>query len=341
MTEHPQAWSQEDEAPRRRILRVLALGLTVGGTGFALIAFSLWLWAAGTVPDILGGAVLAAAGLGLYFLTRSGHLRVAGFLVVAFLALFAAFFTYVEGSRNTGLLLFCGAVVFADFLIGGHSGLVVAAIETAIYGGIGLAHQVGVFQVQMTSPFFSDLAAVAGICFSLALAAGVFTREIRQSLHRAWDREAALQAAAEERSRLLAELQAREEAQRHLLEAVRELGNPAIPLVRGVIGMPIVGAVDHERAGMIRRSLLAAVAEHRAHTVLLDITAVPVVDTVVASALIQTMNGVRLMGARPILTGIRAEVAQTIVALGIDLAGVDTRATLEEGLASVLEESRL
>ncbi|MGC8874452.1 MAG: STAS domain-containing protein, partial [Chloroflexia bacterium] len=76
--------------------------------------------------------------------------------------------------------------------------------------------------------------------------------------------------------------------------------------------------------------------EHRARAVLLDITGVPTVDTAVANALVRLAQGVRLLGAVPVLVGVRAEVAQTIVDLGVDLQGIVTRANLQEGLEYAL-----
>jgi anti-anti-sigma regulatory factor len=135
-----------------------------------------------------------------------------------------------------------------------------------------------------------------------------------------------------EKDDLLAELQAREDSQQHLVEMVRELASPVIPLAEGVIAMPLIGAIDSQRADYVTDALLEGVSAHRAAVAIIDITGVPVVDTVVASALIEAMAGVRLLGAQTVLTGIRAEVAQTMVTLGLDLKDITTRATLQEGL---------
>jgi rsbT co-antagonist protein RsbR len=156
---------------------------------------------------------------------------------------------------------------------------------------------------------------------------------MRQSIRQAEEREAALRTADEEKTRLLAELQAREEAQRQLLETVRELSSPIIPLAAGIIALPIIGTVDSTRAEQIRAALLRGVVAHRARVAIMDITAVAVVDTAVAQALLQTAHGIELLGARPVLVGIRSEVAQTLIEMGVDLTGIVTEATLQEGLA--------
>ena len=123
------------------------------------------------------------------------------------------------------------------------------------------------------------------------------------------------------------------EAQRATLE---ELSTPLIPIAAGVLAMPIVGAVDQLRAELILEALLEGIVEHRAHTAILDITGVRVVDAQVASGLVAAARAVRLLGARVLLTGIRPEVARTLVGLDADLTGIVTLGTLESGIAYAL-----
>jgi rsbT co-antagonist protein RsbR len=118
--------------------------------------------------------------------------------------------------------------------------------------------------------------------------------------------------------------------------ALRELSTPIIPLSDGVIAMPLIGAIDSARAQQIVESLLAGVEAHRARAAILDITGVQVVDTQVANALLRAAQAVRLLGAQVIITGIRPEVAQTLVGLGLDLGGITTLATLQSGIAHAL-----
>jgi rsbT co-antagonist protein RsbR len=118
--------------------------------------------------------------------------------------------------------------------------------------------------------------------------------------------------------------------------ALRELSTPLIPLADGVVAMPLIGSIDSSRAQLVIETLLTGVAEMRAHTTLIDITGVPVVDTQVANGLLRAAQAIRLLGAHVILTGIRPEVAQTLVGLGIDLSGVSTRGTLQSGIVEAL-----
>jgi ABC-type sugar transport system substrate-binding protein/anti-anti-sigma regulatory factor len=129
---------------------------------------------------------------------------------------------------------------------------------------------------------------------------------------------------------------ARDEIIRSQEAALRELSTPLIPLSDAVVVMPLIGTVDSKRAQQILETLLQGVATTRATTVILDITGVLVVDTQVANALVRAAQAVKLLGAGVVLTGIRPEVAQTLVGLGIDLRGIVTLGTLQSGVAFAL-----
>jgi rsbT co-antagonist protein RsbR len=124
------------------------------------------------------------------------------------------------------------------------------------------------------------------------------------------------------------------EAQR---AAIRELSTPLIPLAEGVVAMPLVGTIDSGRAQQIMETLLDGVAQQQAHVAIIDITGVQVVDTQIANTLVQAAQAVRLLGARVVLTGIRPDVAQTLVHLGVDLGHLVTRGSLQNGIAYALE----
>lgn len=139
------------------------------------------------------------------------------------------------------------------------------------------------------------------------------------------------------------------EAERTLLQqqiidaqnaAIRELSTPLIPIDDHVVIMPLIGSVDTKRALQIMDTLLEGIVQHRATIAILDITGVMVVDTQVATALIRAAQAVKLMGAQVVLTGIRPDVAQTLVHLGADLSGIVTRSTLQAGIAYALRTHR-
>jgi DNA-binding LacI/PurR family transcriptional regulator/anti-anti-sigma regulatory factor len=126
------------------------------------------------------------------------------------------------------------------------------------------------------------------------------------------------------------------EREQLLASMVRELGSPVIPLLPGVLLIPLVGAIDPARAQQFIESMLTGVTEHQAEIVLIDISAVPLVDTHVAATLIQATQATTLLGARVILVGIRPEIAQSIVGLGIDLQGVTTLPTLAAAVTTLM-----
>ena len=119
--------------------------------------------------------------------------------------------------------------------------------------------------------------------------------------------------------------------------ALQELAAPLIPVFEGISVMPLVGTIDTERARQIMENLLQGVVKHRAEVVLIDITGVPVVDTMVAQHIIQAAEAVRLVGANCLLVGIRPEIAQTIVNLGINLDQIITKNSLKKGMEAALE----
>jgi rsbT co-antagonist protein RsbR len=119
--------------------------------------------------------------------------------------------------------------------------------------------------------------------------------------------------------------------------ALRELSTPLIPISNEVVIMPLIGTMDSRRAQQVLETLLEGIAGSGASVAILDITGVALVDTQVANALIRAAQAVKLLGAQVVLTGIRPEVAQTLVGLGVDLGGIVTRNSLQSGIAYALE----
>jgi PAS domain S-box-containing protein len=114
--------------------------------------------------------------------------------------------------------------------------------------------------------------------------------------------------------------------------ALRDVSSPLCPLTSDVLLMPLVGAIDNERAGLIMRTLLEGVAAHQARIVILDITGVPEMDAHIAAALLRSAQAVRMLGAQLVLTGISTKMAQALVQLGADLSTVITRGSLQGGI---------
>lgn len=125
---------------------------------------------------------------------------------------------------------------------------------------------------------------------------------------------------------------AREEVILRQQEELLELSTPVVKLWEGILALPIIGTLDSARTQVVMESLLQKIVETGSEVAIIDITGVPTVDTLTAQHLLKTVTAARLMGAECIISGIRPQIAQTIVYLGIDLTGVVTKATLADAL---------
>jgi PAS domain S-box-containing protein len=132
--------------------------------------------------------------------------------------------------------------------------------------------------------------------------------------------------AEEERARL------RDEIIRAQGEMLAQLSTPLIPLKRDAVVVPLIGAVNSERAEQFLRTLLQGVRDHSARIAIIDITGVPEVDARVAQTLVNAAQAVRLLGTEVLITGVRAGVARTLVSLGVDLTGLRIRRDLQSGI---------
>lgn len=179
-----------------------------------------------------------------------------------------------------------------------------------------------------------------------------FGNSLREALNQSLHREAELQAIrvslestvsertaelqealneAKERSVVQARLLDELEAQR---DTIRELSVPVLPISQGTLVMPLVGTLDSARLRQIQEQALSQLEATRARRLILDITGVPIVDTQVAQGLIRVVQAARLLGSDVTLVGIRPEVAQSIVGLGLDLSGIHTFSNLQGALSS-------
>lgn len=124
---------------------------------------------------------------------------------------------------------------------------------------------------------------------------------------------------------------------RQVQNTLEQLSTPIVPVFEGVLILPLIGAIDAQRATRIIESLLTGIEEHSACVVIIDITGVPSMDTQIAQALMQAARAARLLGTETVLTGIRPEVAEIVVTLGVDLSALVTRSTLQTGIEYALE----
>lgn len=133
----------------------------------------------------------------------------------------------------------------------------------------------------------------------------------------------------------------REEVIARQQREIAELSTPVVKLWDGVLALPLIGTLDSERTQVVMESLLQSLIDHNAEIAIIDITGVPTVDTLVAQHLLKTVAAARLMGADCIISGIRPQIAQTIVHLGVDLNSVTTKATLADAFAVALKRTGL
>jgi len=130
----------------------------------------------------------------------------------------------------------------------------------------------------------------------------------------------------------ISEMKKLEETTVKMAKEIMEVASPIVSIFEGILALPIIGTLDSKRTQQIMENLLKQIVETGSKIAIIDITGVTMVDTLVATHLLKTVSAVSLLGAEAIITGIRPEVAQTIVHLGIDLSEIVTRASVAEGL---------
>ncbi|AMV20822.1 STAS domain-containing protein [Planctomyces sp. SH-PL14] len=133
----------------------------------------------------------------------------------------------------------------------------------------------------------------------------------------------------------------REDVIRRQQQELLELSTPVVKLWNGILALPMIGTLDSERTQIVMESLLQRIVETGSEIAIIDITGVPTVDTLVAQHLLKTVTAIRLMGADCIISGVRPQIAQTIVHLGVDLQGVTTKANLADALGLALKRLNL
>jgi rsbT co-antagonist protein RsbR len=129
----------------------------------------------------------------------------------------------------------------------------------------------------------------------------------------------------------------REEVIGRQQEELLELSTPVVKLWDGIVALPLIGTLDSARTQVVMESLLQAIVQTNSRVAIIDITGVPTVDTVVAQHLLKTVTAARLMGADCIISGVRPQIAQTIVHLGINLLEVATKATLAAAFSTAMQ----
>jgi anti-anti-sigma regulatory factor len=128
------------------------------------------------------------------------------------------------------------------------------------------------------------------------------------------------------------------EQQQQLLDTIRQMSTPVLPILEGMLVMPLIGVLDTERIEQVKQTMLTSTHRFRAHTIILDVTGLPLIDTAVAHQLIIGMQQARLLGAQSIVVGITPQVASTLVQLGVDFGKFRTLSDLRSAMLTVLQE---
>lgn len=136
-------------------------------------------------------------------------------------------------------------------------------------------------------------------------------------------------------------MKGREDVIARQVDEISEISTPVITVWDGIVALPIIGTLDSSRTQVVMESLLQQIVDTGSSIAILDISGVPAVDSLVAQHLIKTVSATRLMGAECIISGIRPEIAQTVVHLGIDLSGITTKASLASALQTAFEMLQL
>jgi rsbT co-antagonist protein RsbR len=223
------------------------------------------------------------------------------------------------------------------------------------------------FQVLPFSPHMvpGGLSAVATVGFNTIVvilsaflvreATGAIRKALAEARRYAWEMddyrrqlEQRIEGRTEDLNEALANVQTYSDGLNQALEelqtsqrVIRELSSPVVPVLEGIVIMSLVGSIDSQRAVVMTAQMLDGIERYDAHIMILDITGVPVVDTQVAKILLESARAAQLMGCQTVLTGIRPEIAQTMVELGIEVADLVTRSELQGGMEYALEEMGL
>jgi anti-anti-sigma factor len=325
----------------------------------ALVAFIVFLAVLGVNPTggvPAGGAVLVMlTSLTGVAALRRGYFRLAVLVPSAGLIVAVFFVTVIYGypAATPFLPVMFIPVILTGLLIETRPLLLIAAASALITAAIFLVNPVIAPFTTMVQPP-GDLTIVAVALFLLVLFVvttiiALFGPVLRQSLVAALAREReleqlrdSLEATVSERTAGLQEaLRTVEQREAQLQQAladlrasqatIRELSAPVLPVLPGVLIAPLVGAIDESRATVFVANVLRAVERERAQQVIFDVTGVPLIDTQVARMILQAADAVRLLGAQVILVGIRPEVAQTVVGLGVAL-DMKTFADLQQAI---------
>jgi anti-anti-sigma factor len=331
----------------RRIARFIQLKI-VANIGLALLAGLGYLSQPDTVLWIAFAVLLADTAFiwPYWWWTRRGRGRMATYVSLGFSALGLAVGIHLIGGFGTALSAIYVLLVLAGGLVTGSEvgPVIVAGFSTLIYLFVTGVELLGLVplcgEVSVDAP--RSLAAAMGLLGSIwgvALISRVFLRTVNTVTADLRQVVTIEQERAAENARLLAEREETLAQQSRLLETVHELSTPIVPLMEGIVVLPLVGRLDEARAHRILDDLLREVACQRPRSVLLDLTGVGGIDQTAVEHLAQIAQGVRLLGADVILVGVRAALAEELANLGLSTAQIAAQRDVQSGIAFALSRT--
>lgn len=288
------------------------------------------------------GIVLLGALAGLALLRR-GSFQAAGATIVAVLIIVLILAMAAYGRQHTEYTLpgLVAPIVLAGLVIGRRAlwiacGAAIVGVALTTLGTFYLPQWFGIIHMPDPGPF-AFITGYTLVVVVISLFLDRFGGALREALNQAHERECELETLRDSLEQIVAErtasLQQTIEELRTSQETVRALSAPALPVLPGVLVLPLIGAFDTRRMEDLNRVVLNAVEQYRAKTVIFDVTGVPLLDTSTTQALLQTAAAARLLGAESWLVGLRAEVAQTMVMLGAELRPFRISASLADAIS--------
>ncbi|MEN9936441.1 MAG: hypothetical protein RLZZ387_3020 [Chloroflexota bacterium] len=338
----------DDPVARRQavLVQVMLLGLVVAVPLCVLLTLVVRAGSPYLGQMVLGMSLVAVSAGAALVLVRCGRFR-AGVLTAAYgLLASLAILSLLTGLLHNPLVMIALLLplAMAGLLLGRVSRITVGVLTIAVVAVVcaleSLPTPLAGYAVNRGGAWGSTVIAFGILVALFGTFYDRFSATLRAALAESLGREQELErlrAGLEEAvAARTAELRASVDQLQASQATIRELGSPVLPVLPGVLVAPLIGAIDTARAADLSAAVLAAVDRVRARSVILDITGVPVVDTHVARALLQVAQAVRLLGAEAVLVGVSAEVAQTLVTLGVDLGAIHVHANLQEAVGALI-----
>jgi rsbT co-antagonist protein RsbR len=290
------------------------------------------------------GVAAALVGAVATWLNKNDHFYAASYLFLLFTIALITTATSYFGSKSSIPYFYLWPVVASGIILPGWSSFLFATLSAIIYTIVTLLQAHGLIVPAAPSTATSSAAKlltgipqVVLVFYLVALLISLSERSLEQALRQNTERTRELEHTKTELERTVAELRTVIERQRPLVETVRKLSTPVIPVMEGIIIMPIIGHVDEERGQQIVEALLEGINRHRAQVALIDVTGVETVSQPVADVLRQSTQAARLLGAEAILVGLQSEMAQALLRPGVELGPVTTRRDLQSGVEYALQ----